>query len=218
MMKFFGQIMKLPMAALVSSMEILAKTMREIQKSFESNVDIVSSGLAQTLNDMSDGTGVARATSTEKSGGISGDGADMTQQNVDKEEKDMGDQDLGGDDLKVVRYRIIFTKRDYEAVLDEADEEIVDYPTDGGSFGGLKVADFMGKVAAGRVDLPIEWRGKDYPATNTPRRGWRIPRDDQRYISFIYEVIRRVERQDANYNKDEVKVLKQIRDAIHERG
>jgi hypothetical protein len=218
MMRFFGQIMKLPIAALVSSMEMLTKTMREIQKSLESNIDVVSNGLAQTLNEISDGTGVARAASTDRSGGICGDDADTTQQNIDKEEKDMGDQDLGGDDLKVVRYRIIFTKRDYEAVLDEADEEIVDYPTDGGSFGGLKVADFMGKVAAGRVNLPVEWRGKDYPEKNSPRRGWRIPRDDQRYIAFIYEVIRRVERQDANYDKEEVKALRQIRDAIGERG
>src|SRR5258706_7241249 len=157
MMRFFGQMMKLPIAALVSSIEMLAKAMREIQKSLESNIDVVSDGLAQTLNDMSDGTGVARAASMDRSGRISGDGADTTQQNIDKEEKDMGDQDLGGDDLKVVRYRIIFTKRDYEAVLYKADEEIVDYPTDGGSFGGLKVADFMGKFVAEREKRPIEW-------------------------------------------------------------
>ncbi len=218
MMRFFGQMMKLPIAALVSSIEMLAKTMREIQKSLESNIDVVSDGLAQTLNDMSDGTGVARAASMDRSGRISGDGADTTQQNIDKEEKDMGDQDLGGDDLKVVRYRIIFTKRDYEAVLYKADEEIVDYPTDGGSFGGLRVADFMGKLVAGRVDLPIEWRGTDYPKRDAPKRGWKIPRDDQRYISFVYEVVRRVEREEAAYSKDKVKVLRQIRDAILERG
>jgi hypothetical protein len=213
MMRFFGQMMKLPIAALVSSMEMLAKTMREIQKSLESNIDVVSDGLAQTLNDMSDGTGVARAASMDRSGRISGDGADTTQQNIDKEEKDMGDQDLGGDDLKVVRYRIIFTKRDYEAVLDEADEEIVDYPTDGGSFGGLKVADFMGKLAAGAVHLPIEWRGrKDYPPKKDGK--WRIPRDDRRYIKFVYEVIRTVEREEAAYEKDEVKVLREIRDVL----
>ena len=85
MMKFFGQIMKLPMAALVSSMEMLAKTMREIQKSFESNIDVVSTGLGQTLNDMADGTGVARAASTDRSGDLSGDGADTTQQIIGKE-------------------------------------------------------------------------------------------------------------------------------------
>jgi hypothetical protein len=217
MMKFFGQMMKLPMAALVSSMEMLAKTMREIQKSFESNIDVVSTGLGQTLNDMADGTGVARAASTDGSGNLSGDGADTTQQIIDKEANDMGDQDLGGEDLKVVRYRIIFTKRDFEAVLDGAEEEIVDYPTDGGSFGGLKVAEFMGKLTAGAVDLPVEWRGKkDYPPKKEGK--WRIPRDDRRYIKFVYEVIRTIEREEPAYEKDEVKVLRQIRDAIHERG
>jgi hypothetical protein len=214
MMKFFGQMMKLPMAALVSSMEMLAKTMREFQKSFESNIDVVSDGLAQTLNEMSDGTGGARAASTDRSGDLPGACADTTQQMIDKEANDMGDQDLGGHDLKVVRYRIIFTKRDYEAVLDEADEEVVDYPTDGGSLGGLKVAHFMGRVKDARVNLPIEWRGKNYPVKGAPRRGWKIPPEDERYITFLYEVIRRVEREEAAYEKDEVKVLREIRDVL----
>src|SRR5258707_6813185 len=202
MMKFFGQIMKLPMAALVSGMEMLAQTMREIQKSFETNIDVMSTGLAQTLNDMSDGTGVARAASTERSGGISGDDADTTQRIIDEEENDMADQDLSGEDLKVVRYRIIFTKRDFEAVLDEAEEEVVDYPTDGGSLGGLKVAHFMGRVRDEKGNLPAEGKGKGYPVKNPPKRGWKIPPEDERYIAFIYEVIRRVERQEANYEKD----------------
>lgn len=214
MIKFFGQIMKLPMAALASGMEMLAQTMREIQKSFESNIDVASNGLAQTINDMSDEAGVARAASDDRSGGISGDGADVTQQTLDKEEKDMSDQDLSGHDLKIVRYRIIFTKRDYEAVLDEADEEVVDYPTDGGSLGGLKVAHFMGRVKDARVNLPIEWRGKNYPEKNAPRRGWKIPPGDERYITFLYEVIRRVEREEPAYEKDEVKVLREIRDVL----
>jgi hypothetical protein len=212
MMRFFGQMMKLPIAALVSSMEMLAKTMREIQKSLESNIDVVSDGLAQTLNDMSDGTGVARAASMDRSGRISGDGADITQHIMDKEENNMGDQDLSGEDLKIVRYRIIFTKRDFEAVLDEAEEEIVDYPTDGGSFGGLKVAEFMGKLSEGEVPLPVQWQGKGYPTRKDGK--WRIPPKDRRYITFIYEVVRRVEREDAQYEKDEVHVLRQIRNEV----
>ena len=129
----------------------------------------------------------------------------------------MGDQDLSGEDLKVVRYRIIFTKRDYEATLERADEEVVDYPTDGGSLGGLKVAHFMGRVKDGKVKLPAEWKGKNYPVKNPPRTGWTIPPEDERYITFLYEVIRRVEREEAAYEKDEVKVLRQIRDAIEAR-
>jgi hypothetical protein len=211
MMKFFTQIMKLPMAAFVSGMDILARTMREFQKSFETNVDAVSAEVAQTLGGESDGNSDAHS----RSGGISEVDADITQQTSDKEEKHMGDQDLGGDDLKIVRYRIIFTKRDFEAVLDEAEEEIVDYTTDGGSFGGLKVARFMARLAKGKVPLPLEWKGTDYPEKNAPKRGWQIPQEDERYISFVYEVIRRVERQEAEYAKDKVHVLRQIRDTLH---
>jgi hypothetical protein len=213
MIKFLGQIMKIPMAVLASGMEMMARTMKEIQRSFENNIDVASDGLAQTLSDMADGGATASVVAEKR-----GDGAvDTPQQTGNKEEDDMGDQDLSGDDVKVVRYRIIFTKRDFEAVLDKAEEELVDYPTDGGSLGGIKVAEFMSKVQSDAINLPAEWRGKEYPTRNAPRRGWRIPRDDWRYIQFIYEVVRRIERQEAQYDKDQVKVLRQIRDEIAKR-
>lgn len=211
MMISFSQIMKLPMAAFVAGLEMIARTMREFQKNFESNVDAVSAEVAQTLGAKSDGNSDAHS----RSGGISEVDADITQPTIDKEEKDMGDQDLGGDDLKIVRYRIIFTKRDFETVLDEAEEEVVDYPTDGGSFGGLKVARFMARLAKGAVNLPTEWKGRDYPKKNSPRRGWEIPQEDERYIAFVFEVVRRVERQEAEYAKDKVHVLRQIRDTLN---
>jgi len=186
MIKFLGQIMKIPMAVLASGMEMMARTMKEIQRSFENNIDVASDGLAQTLSDMADGGATASVVAEKR-----GDGAvDTPQQTGNKEEDDMGDQDLSGDDVKVVRYRIIFTKRDFEAVLDKAEEELVDYPTDGGSLGGIKVAEFMSKVQSDAINLPAEWRGKEYPTRNAPRRGWRIPRDDWCYIQFIYEVVR----------------------------
>src|SRR5262249_34821708 len=68
-----------------------------------------------------------------------------------RENDTMDDQDLGGDDLKVVRYRILFTKPDLEVTFREK-QELINYPTNGGSLGGLKVGQFMGQVEKGEVD------------------------------------------------------------------
>jgi hypothetical protein len=219
MVRFFSQMMKLPVAAFASGMEMLARAMREIQKSFDQSVDAMSDGLAETLGGAAnDGGGDVDAAPADTSGNAFKDGAGVTLQTMSEEESGMGDQDLSGDDLKIVRYRIIFTKRDYEATLEKSEEEVVDYPTNGASFGGLKVAEFLAKVERDEVDKPPEWKGKPYPKRHAPNRGWRIPREDRRYIMFLYEVIRRVEREEAEYAKDKVRVLRDIRDIIKERG
>ena len=53
------------------------------------------------------------------------------------------DEDLGGDDVKLVGYTIVFTKRDAETILQAEREEFVDFPTDAGAFARLKVAQFL---------------------------------------------------------------------------
>lgn len=125
----------------------------------------------------------------------------------------MVDQDLGSDELKVVRYRIIFRKRDYETEL-HSGEAIVNYPTDGGSFGALRIVDFFERVAAGNVRLPLKWKQLGYPP-GAPETGWKIPVDDRRYIGFQYEVIRHEERQEKEYDREQVKVLRDIASKIN---
>jgi len=65
----------------------------------------------------------------------------------------MDDQDLSGDDLKTVRYRVLFTKRDLEAELDRG-EQVINYPTSGGSLGALKISEFNEKLKAKKVKRP----------------------------------------------------------------
>jgi hypothetical protein len=219
MVWLFGWMMRLPLATFVYSLEMLVRTMQGIQRSFDQSVGAVSDGLAGTLDSAArGGGGGANAASMNTGGDVSTSSAGTTRQTMNEEDNDVGDQDLGGDDLKIVRYRIIFTKRDFEATLEKGEEEVVDYPTNGASFGGLKVAHFLAKLARGKVPLPREWKGKSYPRKNAPETGWRIPPKDERYIMFLYEVVRRVEREEAEYAKDKVQVLREIRDIIDERG
>jgi hypothetical protein len=43
---------------------------------------------------------------------------------------------------------------------------------------------------------------------------WTIPDQDRRYVTFIYQVDRRLDKNDPNYPKEQVAVLKQIRDRL----
>ena len=130
------------------------------------------------------------------------------------------DQDLSGDDLKYVSYSILFTKRDLEATLEEQKQDLVNYSTNGGSYGGLKIAHFMQSVAAGGVKRPSKWKesGNAYPPGATGDTFTSIPKDDERYITFIYTVDRRLDRQEADRDKQKLDALKGIQSSIESVG
>lgn len=143
------------------------------------------------------------------------------------------DQDLSGDDLKYVFWSIAFTKPGLECVLEPQHEEIVNYNADGASFAALKIAKFLERARHGRVDKPDAWGDMYPPAvtktvgrrsettvvTSSPQgttidsnagttaasgeRGWRIPAEDQKYITFLYRVDRRLPRQEAEVTRVE---------------
>ena len=74
--------------------------------------------------------------------------------------------DLGGDDLKCVSYRITFVKPDFEATLQPAQEDIVDYPTNETAFAGRKVAEFFDRLRTEGIPWPSAWKespGDGYP-------------------------------------------------------
>jgi hypothetical protein len=124
------------------------------------------------------------------------------------------DQDLSGDDLKYVSYAILFTKRDLEATLEKTTEELINYSTDGGSFGALKLEDFSNKVREGKVERPPVWVANDYPPGYQPGQPLKIPDEDRRYIRFVYSVEDRLDRQSAHYDRDQTKALQQISRAL----
>jgi len=128
-----------------------------------------------------------------------------------KETAGMRDRDLSGHDVKLVRYRILFVKREYEAAFPETDD-LLTYATRPEEYGGLKVAEFMGRAYAGEVPQPEKWARKDYPGDDhgTPQGGWSIPSDDRQYVRFYFEVLDRFPREKAEYDKEQVQVLRDI--------
>ncbi len=139
------------------------------------------------------------------------------------------DQDLSGDDLKYVIWSIAFTKPGFECVLEPQHEEIVAYSADGASFAALKIAKFLERARHGHAEKAESW-GDAYPppvSKTTARRtetitaapgqteaaasttsasgerGWRIPAEDQKYVTFLYRVDRRLPKQEAEVTRVE---------------
>jgi hypothetical protein len=226
--QFFSQMLKFPVAAVAAGFEIMARVMRDMQQTFDRNVDVVADGMAQSLMDQASETGTQSQGAGDAGNVVAGNGIDESDPITQKDGGNMGDwdkpdQDLGGEDLKVVRYRIIFTKRDFEEDLDKG-EETVNYPTNGGSFGGLKVAQFMGALSRnGRLIPPTwtegcypwkSWREEHDPPGADPKKYYSIPDEDLRYITFLYEVLRHVEREEKEYDKEQVRILRGIQERL----
>jgi hypothetical protein len=209
MMKFFAQMLRFPITVFVSTMEVFVGAMRDVQTNTDRTINTMVDGFGQALGSApgsQDTSADSRVT-----GGVIVDTANST---TLKEERQMADQDLSGTDLKYVSYSILFTKPDLEVTLRRQREELVNYSTNGESFGALKIAEFFERNALGKVERPEEWARNNYPPDATDETHWTIPRDDRRYVTFIFEVTRRLDRTDPNYPKEQVKVLKEIRDKL----
>jgi hypothetical protein len=214
MTQFLNQMMKLPLAIFVYSLEMLTKTMQDMRGMTEQGIDTIISEVTQTLG------GTRRSEVTLAGHMIDIPASFSTKaisQTPQKEGRSMPDSDLGGDDLKYVSYSIVFTKRDYETTLQHEQQELVDYATDGGSYGGLKIAEFFERVGRGdpRTPRPERWEASyGVPAQPTPGQTWEVPEDDRKYVKFVYHVDRHLPKGEAEYERDKVRYLREIRDRI----
>src|SRR5215216_2163316 len=178
MMRLLNQMIRLPLTAFVYSLEMFVKTMQGIQRIADRSIDEMVIGVTETLGDSGD-------------------------QITQKEDANMSDQDLSGDDLKYVSYSILFTKRDLEATLKEEKQDLVNYSTNGGSYGGLKLAHFMKKVFEKKIKRPEVWRENNYPPDAKDDTDWTIPKEDEKYITFVYWVDRRIPKQSKEYDREQ---------------
>lgn len=210
-MKLFAQMLRFPLTLLVYTMEAFVNAMRDAERSTDQTIKSVLGGVTQALGDAPG----SQTVSTDS--GLSGAHViDSDYSTTHKEAIKMADQDLGGEDLKYVSYSILFTKADLEATLEKQDEDLVNYATNGGSYGGLKITHFFEKVALRKIPRPPVWIDNGYPENADPNDPyiWKLPLEDEKYVTFIYQVDRRLDKNDPNYPKEQVKVLKEIRDKL----
>jgi hypothetical protein len=230
MMRLLGQMIKLPIAAFVYGMEILVKAMKDIQKTADQSVDTMVNGIAQGFSGAPDCQSdltidaivseVDRAadhtpgsqgslTHGARASGIVADDAKATL----KEERKMADTNLSDDRLKLVRYKILFVKRDYEHAFSEVEELVSDNLTPT-AYTAWKIAEFIQTLARGTTDVPKKWTDgypKDY------RKDGKLigfPEDDKKYLRVYYEVLDRYVREPFKYEEEQIDVLKEIRDKL----
>jgi hypothetical protein len=83
------------------------------------------------------------------------------------------DDDLSGDDVKLVRYKLLFTKRGHERMLDNG-EEVISYDTNAASYAGRLINRHLAEST--------------------------IPDEDQRYLKVDIRVLRRFPKQSVDYD------------------
>lgn len=129
------------------------------------------------------------------------------------------DRDLRDDMLKLVRYRVLFVKREYEAVFDDQTEVIEDN-MDGSALTAWKVAEFMKTLQDKGRQIPTKWPStypkgfRDQPADGLFNG---LPDEDKKYLRVSYEVVERYPRERLKYEENQLKILEDIATGIANR-
>lgn len=217
----FSQLFMIPVDAFVYSMERFFKTMQGIQQVANQSIEVaVGPG-----NRSNQSPGLRNAPEAQA--------ADFTENNTrngahgitHEEEKVLNyntqngdccvDKNLHDDMLKLVRYKILFVKRDYEWAFPEQ-EALVSDNMDGTAFTAWKIAEFIQQLHASPVPVPPGWKNYPGPPYAVGKQLSGFPPDDKKYLRLYYEVLERFPREKFRYEEEQIDVLKEIRDCICE--
>ena len=227
MMHLLGQMLMLPFTVFVFGMEVFVKTMRKVQTVADEGLDLTAGGDDKEFNgqaagqrDVGPGHEAPAATGVEDSTSPAGHRTasdEIVSRDATKETK--MDRDLRDDMLKLVRYKVLFVKREYEHAFDE-EEDLVSENMDPTAFTAWKVAEFIQRLAREPYEtrVPGRW-GQKYPTTRyrAGKNGeWLtgLPDDDKKYLRVFYEVLDRYPREKFKYEERQIEVLEDIRDKI----
>lgn len=231
-MHIFGQFLLLPFGVFVYGVEMLLKTMQEFRQVTNQGLDVFA-GAQDRTNDLPE----ARAAPASEAP------VDAPEQTLDccpgtqvqsnttnitttREEKKMLDKDLHDDMLKLVRYKILFVKREFEHAFPE-EEDLVPDDMDGSAFTAWKIAEFIQDLAKQRtrqgqeeIDIRVPHKWKNYPGREFIVDGYLIglPHEDKKFLRVYYEVLDRYPREKFRYEEQQIEVLKEIRDKLPAQG
>lgn len=147
------------------------------------------------------------------------------------------DRDLSDEMLKLVRYKVLFVRREYETAFEEQ-EDLVQDNMDPGSFTAWKIATFIQDLSKKETPVPRKWIGFDpqtgneevkYPGAgfvesrNDTSNGQSFyltgfPDDDKKYLRVYFEVLDRYPREAFKYEEQQIHVLEEIRDHLDRLG
>jgi hypothetical protein len=238
MMRLLGQMFMLPFTVFVYGMEMFVRTMHKVQKVADDGLDLTAGGVllhedAQPSDkEFTSETGsIANAQRSDQrvsepsheeyravvvdaprsSGGDRPASNEIESRDTIKEAK--MDKDLRDDMLKLVRYKVLFVKREYEHAFPEQ-EDLVSENMDGTAFTAWKVAEFIQELAKHKTVVPSAW-GKTYPMNF--RDGnilTGLPDEDKKYLRVYFEVMDRYAREKFKFEEEQINVLEDIRDEL----
>jgi hypothetical protein len=217
-------MMMLPFTVFAYGIELFAEMIRGMQRTADQGINLMAGEATPPATPVEAGESQSTNTAVrsrwsdlkDQTTSTNDETVDDANEGTDKEKK-MSDKDLSDDQLKLVRYKILFVKRDYETAFPEREELVADNMT-GEAFTAWKIAEFIQRLD--REEVPDKWRKKSYPrkyAEGDKRNGkWYVGRlddeHDKKYLRVYYEVLERYVREEDE--DDEVDVLREIRDAI----
>src|SRR6266850_2269300 len=225
MLRLFSQMLKLPIAVFVYGMEMMVRTMQGMQKMADQSIDALIGGkLPDNSGEPIHEFEFARSTGAGVSvaGPVISSSAEPTNYSTDKEKSTMEDIDLRGDDLKLVAYRIVFTRRDHEVLLVD-DTELITFPTTLADYQGLKLSEFLRQIRDKPEKRPQKWMDKKYPeeqyrekdstGKDTLYKG--LPQDDiNEFLKVNVQLLARYERREKEYERDQADALKGIESVL----
>jgi hypothetical protein len=217
MIRLFSRLLKLPVSLFVSGMEGLVRTMRDVQSTFEQGVDEVTRELGSATEASA---GAAARSPVEVVVAEANEREAESTSPIRVEEQKMYDDgcepDLSGSEVKNISYWITFLKPDYQASLQERRDKTIDYATTAQSFASERFGEFLDRLHSVGIEVPSDW--KDLPSSdyilNAAGRLIEIPQRDRHFVDVTIEVNWRRPKQGAEYQKEQVDVLKQIRDRL----
>jgi hypothetical protein len=229
MIRVFGQLLMLPIAAFVYGVEMLIKTMQGVQQVSNQGMEVMVGPQAR-LNGLPEARAAPVAPVGQDDSVFINNAGDLnsgTSEITFKEEKPLStngdrangqDKDLHDDMLKLVRYKILFVRREYEYAFPEQ-EDLVSDNMDGSAFTAWKIAEFIQDLHREMTRVPLKWVDKKYATEywSDPKNGGYLtglPHEDKKYLRVYYEVLERYPREKFKYEEQQIKVLEDIRDRI----
>jgi hypothetical protein len=138
------------------------------------------------------------------------------------------DKDLRDDMLKLVKYRVLFVKREYETAFFEH-EDVIEDNLDASALTAWKMAEFAKHLEEHGEHIPRKW-GDVYPPKDN--RGYfdhadgkwvkddkghhfnGLPAEDKKYLRLSFEVLERYPRERFKYEEQQIRILEQMRDKL----
>lgn len=237
-MWIWGQFFMIPVTTLVGSIELLLRTMQEVQQVAQHGMQVMATGPP-----VASSKGIENTRYSEPQEANLGIGGRKTGSRTASEEDKTLNENYNycnpdpnaGQCLKLWRYKVLFIKRDLEHAFDEAEDLVSDDVSD---ITAWKIAEFIQKLGHRRVEVPRKWLDNNYPdgadgldhirigeETHPPeswkdvreaRRAhkriylWSLPEPDKKYLRLFSQVLAEYTREEPEYDRLQIKYLKEI--------